>query len=98
MPQAILLNAAEYDLIEIWEYIAQDSPDNATSFIRRLRDICQTTLAENPRIGRSREEIIPSLRSLPVLGYVIFFRPISDGVEIIRILHGSRDIDAIFDP
>jgi toxin ParE1/3/4 len=98
MPRAILLNSAEADLTDIWEYLAQDSTENATSFVRRLQSLCESTLASNPYIGRSREEIAPSLRSLPFHGYIVFFRPITDGVEIVRVLQGSRDIEAIFDP
>jgi toxin ParE1/3/4 len=38
----------------------------------------------------------PSLRSLPVGNYVIFYRPTQDDVEVTRVLHGTRDIDALF--
>ena len=54
-------------------------------------------LAENPRIGRSREELAPELRSFSFLNYVIFYRPIDAGVEIVRVLHGSRDIEGLLD-
>ena len=56
-----------------------------------------TTLAENPRIGRSREELAPELRSFPFQDYVIFYRPIDNGVEIVRVLRGSRDIESLLD-
>ncbi|MFQ6029321.1 MAG: type II toxin-antitoxin system RelE/ParE family toxin [Dehalococcoidia bacterium] len=77
--------------------MARDSPDNATSFVQGLRDLCESTLAGNPYIGRNREDIAPSLRSLPFHGFMVFFRPMSDGVEIVRVLQGSRDIEALFD-
>ena len=96
MPQAILLNSAEADLTEIWEYIAQDSPENASRFIRRIRETCTDALAYNPRMGRSRDELAPGLRSFTVQDYVILYRPIDDGVEIARVLHGSRDIEGLF--
>ena len=48
-------------------------------------------------MGRSREELVPKLRSFPVGNYVIFYQPISDGVEIVRVLHGSRDIESLFE-
>jgi toxin ParE1/3/4 len=38
-----------------------------------------------------------NLRSFPAKGYVIFYQPTDDGVEISRVLHGSRDIQSEFD-
>ena len=58
--------------------------------------MCQGTLANNPRIGRRREEVAPALRSFPFQDYSILYRPIDDGVEIVRVLHGSRDIERLF--
>jgi hypothetical protein len=55
-----------------------------------------TTLAQFPYIGTSRDELIPALRSLPVGNYLIFYRPIPDGIEVVRVLPGMRDIDAFF--
>lgn len=98
MPQAIISPSAEADLAEIWEYIARDSPLNADGLIHRIYQTCQDTLASNPTIGRTREELSPGLRSLVVQDYVMFYRPIEDGVEIIRVIHGRRDIRELFEP
>jgi toxin ParE1/3/4 len=46
-------------------------------------------------MGRERTELAPALRSFPIGSYVIFYRPIPDGVEIARILNASRDIEAL---
>ena len=46
-------------------------------------------------VGRPRNELLPSLRSFAVGPYVIFYRRIADGVQIVRVLHDRRDIDAI---
>ena len=97
MPQALLLPSATSDLAELWDYIAYGNPANADRLVDRIRFTCSTTLAENPRIGRSREELAPELRSFPFLNYVIFYRPIDAGVEIVRVLHGSRDIEGLLD-
>ena len=86
---------AESDLDAIWFYIAQDSPGQATRFLRTIDEKCRT-LADAPMIGRSRPELAPGLRSLPVGNYAIFYRPIEDGIEIVRVLHQSRDIEALF--
>ena len=97
MPQAIILPSAESDLIGIWEYIAQDSSENADRFVSRVYQICHETLAFNPQIGRSREELSEEIRSSVVDEYVIFYRPIADGVMVVRVLHGRRDIEELFD-
>ncbi|MBM3942105.1 MAG: type II toxin-antitoxin system RelE/ParE family toxin [SAR202 cluster bacterium] len=53
-------------------------------------------MAYHPRIGRRRSELAPELRSFAVQDYVILYRPMADGVEVVRILHGSRDIESLF--
>lgn len=50
-----------------------------------------------PESGRKRPDLAPDLRSLPVGNQVIFYRPIPDGIQVIRVLHGARDIPAVFD-
>lgn len=49
-------------------------------------------------MGRLRDELTEGLRSFPVGRYVIFYRIVQDGVEIVRVLHGARDLDSIFRP
>jgi toxin ParE1/3/4 len=61
---------AEADLDDIWWYIAQDNPDAADKQLDRLEERC-TALAEFPLTGMSREELLPSLRSVTVGNYVI---------------------------
>jgi len=39
---------------------------------------------------------MPALRSLPVGNYLVFYLPLDDGIEVVRVLHGSREIDALF--
>ena len=49
-----------------------------------------------PFIGQARFDLAPSLRMFPVGNYLIFFQPIQDGVEVIRVLHGERNITGRF--
>jgi toxin ParE1/3/4 len=55
-------------------------------------------LAQFPELGRGCEQYGAGLRRYPVDQYVIFFRPITNGIEVVRVLHGKRDFDAIFNP
>lgn len=86
---------AETDLDEIWWYIAQDNPDNADRFLDRIEKRCGE-LAQFPGMGTSREELMPTLRSLAVGNYLIFYLPVKDGIDVVRVLSGMRDIDALF--
>lgn len=95
MNQYSLDGQAEQDLDEIWLAIAEDHPDAADRMIDRITDAI-ILLAGQPLMGRERPELAPNLRSFPVGNYVIFYRPTTDGVGIARVLHGSRDIDALF--
>ena len=86
---------AEADLDDLWLFIAQDDPVYADRFIDRIADTCNL-LGENPLMGRSRPELAPDLRSFPVGSYLIFYQPLDDGIEIIRIISAARDVDALF--
>ena len=88
---------AEADLIEIWTYIAQDSPAGADRLLDEI-DEKSRTLAQQPFIGKARDELGAKIRSFPIGNYVLFYQPIEDGIEIIRVLHGARDIEALFSP
>lgn len=88
----------ENDLFEIASYIATDKPDAAIRFL----DAAESTfkiLASMPEMGRPRRFSNPKLsgiRSFRVDGFenfLIFYRPLSDGIEVIRVLHGARDLD-----
>ena|SRR6266568_1095343 len=87
---------AEADILEIWDYIAEDSLVEADRWVDRL-DEKLALWATQPMMGRDRNELAPGVRSLPFGRYVVFFEPLSGGIDVIRVLHGSRDIDATFE-
>jgi toxin ParE1/3/4 len=95
MPFIVKRPRAKSDLVEIWDYIAEDSETRADDFIDRI-DQKFRTLAQRPGIGRLRDELAAEVRSFPVGRYVIFYRPRSNGVEIVRVLHSARDLSADF--
>lgn len=83
---------AEADLLAIAEFIAQENPNAARELLRAIRERCEL-LAQHPLTGESRPGFgVAGCRSVSVGVYVIFFRPTKDGLEIARILHGSRDL------
>jgi toxin ParE1/3/4 len=90
---------ADSDLDDIWYYVATKSGnfDVADRFIDSITDRF-FLLASHPNIGRARDEDLrPGLRSFPVREYVIIYRVIQDeDVLILRVLRGSRNIEALF--
>lgn len=95
MPKLTFSRLAEEDLSSIAEYIARDSKEAARRFVSFLETKC-LLLSESPLIGRSRNDIRHGIRTFPVKTYIIIYRPIDDGVEIVRVLHSAMDIEAIF--
>ena len=86
---------AKADLADIRRYIAQDNPEVANRFAGEFFDLFHL-LAKNPEIGQQRNELRENLRSMSHGNYVVFFYPMKDGVEIAGVVHGARDVDAIF--
>ena len=82
---------AAQDLDDIGGYIARDNPVTAARFVATLEMRLQL-VADHPMAGRARRELSPDLRSIAFRRYVVFYRVRHGTVEIIRIVHGSRDI------
>lgn len=96
MSSVRLTEPAIQDLEEIYDYIAMDNIAAA----ERLKDRLQKrwrAAADNPGIGRKRDEWYQNLRSVREGNYLIIYHQIEDGIEIVRIVHGARDIEALFD-
>ncbi len=95
MPRVHRSAQAHLDLLEIWLYITENG-DMAVAdrFLDSLQNTC-LTLAGSPGMGRLRTELAPDLRSFPVGEYVIFYRPAGEGIDLVRVLHGKRDIDSL---
>lgn len=96
MPALIVSPLAEEDLEEIWSFVAERDVGAADRLIDQITSRFDHLLAY-PEAGRARHELLVNLRSLPVKRYVIFYQPTEDGVEIFRVLHGSRDVQGEFD-
>jgi toxin ParE1/3/4 len=95
MPHILIRPRAQADVAEIWDFIAEGSQARADAFLDRLDQSIQD-IACTPRMGRARDELIQNLRSFPFGRYVIFYLALADGIEIVRVLHGARDLHAIF--
>ena len=97
MKKYFLSTQAHADVEEIVSYIAEDNYEAAERTLEKFRSKFQR-LAEFPMTGSPRPELGAELRSLAVGAYIIFYRPRVFGVEILRVLHGNRDLASEFEP
>lgn len=91
----VITRVAKADLAEIWEYIGVSNAAAADKLLDTINDKIHS-IANSPLMGRERSELAPMLRSFPIAQYVLFYRPITEGIEIVRVLHGARDLDTVF--
>lgn len=80
---------AEEDLIAIWDYIARDNPRAADRLLDVL-DAKSRALARNPHLGMARDDIARGVRHFPVGNYLVLYRVLGDGIEVVRYVHGMR--------
>ena len=81
----------DLDLAEIWNYIAQHNPNAADGALTAIEQTIEL-LGEFPRIGTLCPQLAPGLRRTGWREYLIYYRVGEDKVEIVRVLHGRRDI------
>lgn len=93
--RVVLTHQAEQDLEEIGDYIAADSPARAVSFVRGMREHC-AKISNSPLAYVARPELGEGIRTCAHGRYLIVFQPSSEEVLIVRILHGARDLSALF--
>ena len=99
MARLLVRDQAWADLEELGAFIAKDNRAAATEVVRQLR-LSFEQLARMPQLGRAVRNInmTEQLRmwlSPAFRNYLIFYRELHDGVEIVRVLHGARDIQRI---
>lgn len=85
---------ARQDLVEIWKHIAADSPVTADQCLDRIEARCKR-LATFPVIGPERTDIAPDARMLVVERWIALYRLVEEGVQIVRIVDGARDLSRL---
>jgi toxin ParE1/3/4 len=95
MPRLVVAPEARQDLREIRDHIATDNPGAARRVVGRVRNMARL-LASAAALGRDRPELGAHIRSFADR-YVLFYRPLrrAAGIELVRVLHGAREVDAI---
>jgi len=91
----VLTRAAETDIAVILDFIARDSARGALSVHAALEHALET-IAARPLIGHLRRDIADeTLRVWPVYSYLVIYRPETRPVQIVRVVHGARDLVAL---
>ncbi len=86
---------ARADLVELAIYYGDRSPAAAFKLLDRIESVLGF-LETHPHAGRERPELRQGVRSFPVRPAVVFYVPQAQGIEVVRVLHGARDIAAEF--
>lgn len=96
MSRVVRSAQAQQDLEEILDYLDAQSGDASDRLAVKFDESCEH-YAKHPQIGASATEYAPNLRCFTVWNYAIFYRSTADGIELIRIIHGARDIPKRFE-
>ncbi len=91
MPRANYTLAAEFDLGQIVDRIAEENVSAAVNWIFKTRAICEL-LADQPELGqRVLTKQYGELRRHIVGNYLIYYHPTSQGIDVVHVFHGARD-------
>ena len=97
MSRIVLTRAAERDLDDLFDYIANDSgPDRAEAVLRRVDDTLRN-LASLPRIGHVRPDLDGAPRVFSVWPWLVIYEPLDTGKGIVvwRVVDGRRDLPGL---
>jgi toxin ParE1/3/4 len=73
------------------DYLLDRSEAAADRFTAELDAACRL-LPSQPRMGRARDDLAPGVRSVVVGKYLVFFRATDTAIQVLRVIHGARDI------
>jgi toxin ParE1/3/4 len=86
----------EHDLVTIWRYIATDNETAATRLLEKI-DRRIESLAQHPYLGEHQPQFGENTRRIIEGNYLIFYDALPDAVQILRVFHGARKLDRLFD-
>jgi toxin ParE1/3/4 len=96
MSSYVLAPAAQTDLEEIWDHIANDDFDAADRVIEEIR-LAILRLATRPLMGHVRRDLAPpQYRFWPIYSYLIIYRPSTSPLEVVRVWHGAQNEPGLF--
>jgi toxin ParE1/3/4 len=90
----LLSPLAARDLEEIGDFLFTHNPQAAVEIVERFWKVSRM-LRENPKLGQARPDLSEGLRHFPMRPYIVFYRAIENGVEIVRFVDGRRDLGTL---
>ncbi len=92
---------ARRDLIDIYRHLAREAGvRTASRFLAQAEATCER-LAGMPSMGtryEAEDQALAAIRFFPIRRfkkYLVFYLPTSRGIDVVRVLHGARDIHGI---
>ena len=96
MSRYVVAPAAQRDIRAIYNFIEDQSEKNAAKVVRALYDEFDT-IADMPGIGHTRPGLHDdTLRVIAVYKYLVIYDPTSKPLQILRVIHGARDLGNAF--
>lgn len=97
MPSVNWTPTAKTDLFAITFFIGeqQNRPATAEQIVRGIHAKCDVYAAQ-PALGSPRQDLGEDFRAFHHTRYVIVYRPIADGIEVVRVVDGARDFTELF--
>jgi len=97
MARVFTTKDARTDLKDIGRWIAEQSGSRsiALRFLEKIDEKCQA-YARQPEMGDPRPDLAETVRCFPVGNFVVFYRPRQEGIEVLLVMRGSRDILVLF--
>ena len=96
MRTCLISPEASQDLDKIFDYFASNNVEAGERFVITFEKKCEKLL-RFPNMGRSYQDIEHSLRGIPLDNYIILYRITDNGIEIVRVVSGYRNLEYIFE-
>ena len=92
MKKYVLTSTAKGDVRDILDFLKTESPTATVRVRTALRDAMRL-LAERPGAGHVRTDLADgTVRFWPVFSYLVIYRSDTNPIQIVRVLHGKRDV------
>jgi len=89
-------DSARDDLLRIGRFVAERSGsiERALKLLEKIDSKC-ASYSRQPMMGDLRPDLGPDVRIFPVQNFVVVYRPISNGIEVLMVTHGARDLPKV---
>jgi toxin ParE1/3/4 len=96
MGSYVFSELAVQDLDQICDFVAKSNVKAASQLFDSIRQKCKL-VADFPGMGKSYTWIRPNLCGFIINDYIVFYYPHENGIDIVRVFYGRRDLKALFE-